>query len=134
MRYLVERTNKAEIKPEEQSQKTESCRESLWNGKQSKGPYRQKWARAQHKKEGWWRGAEGREERMKAINTKTLFARDERGEVVSGSLNFLEINFKAVHNLFSCRVSMRRRSHDLPRLNEFSGVVLSCFTLSRQTS
>ena len=27
-RYKVERTNKAEIRPEEQSQKTESCRES----------------------------------------------------------------------------------------------------------
>ena len=27
-RYIVERTNKAEIRPEEQSQKTESCREN----------------------------------------------------------------------------------------------------------
>ena len=27
-RYKVERTNKAEIRPEEQSQKTESCREN----------------------------------------------------------------------------------------------------------
>ena len=30
-RYIVERTNKPEIRPEEQSQKTESCRESSWN-------------------------------------------------------------------------------------------------------
>ena len=29
--YTVERTNKAEIRPEEQSQKTESCQENLWN-------------------------------------------------------------------------------------------------------
>ena len=28
-KYIVERTNKAEIRPEEQSQKTESCRENL---------------------------------------------------------------------------------------------------------
>ena len=45
-RYIVERTSKAEIrpeeqtemKPEEQSQKTESCRENLWNEIQLKGP------------------------------------------------------------------------------------------------
>ena len=30
-RYVVERTNKAEIRLEEQSEKTESCRENLWN-------------------------------------------------------------------------------------------------------
>ena len=29
--YTFERTHKAEIKPEEQSEKTESCREHLWN-------------------------------------------------------------------------------------------------------
>ena len=29
--YIVKRTNKAEIRPEEQSEKTESCRENLWN-------------------------------------------------------------------------------------------------------
>ena len=28
-RYVVERTNKAKIRPEEQSEKTESCRENL---------------------------------------------------------------------------------------------------------
>ena len=37
-RYTVERTNKAEIRPEEQSEKTESCRENLWNEIQLKGP------------------------------------------------------------------------------------------------
>ena len=36
-RYKVERTNKAEIRPEEQSEKTESCREKLWNEIQLKG-------------------------------------------------------------------------------------------------
>ena len=37
-RHIVERTNKAEIRPEEQSEKTESCRENLWNETQLKGP------------------------------------------------------------------------------------------------
>ena len=38
-RYIVEMTNEAEIRPEEQSQKTESCRGSLWNEIHLKGPY-----------------------------------------------------------------------------------------------
>ena len=37
-RYKVKRTNKAEIRPEEQSEKTESSRENLWNEMQLKGP------------------------------------------------------------------------------------------------
>ena len=37
-RHIVERTNKAEIRPEEQSEKAESCREDLWNEIQLKGP------------------------------------------------------------------------------------------------
>ena len=37
-RYTVERTSKAEIKLEEQSHKTESCQENLWNEIQLKGP------------------------------------------------------------------------------------------------
>ena len=41
-RYEVERTNKAEIRPEEQSEKAESNRENVWNEIQLKGPYRQK--------------------------------------------------------------------------------------------
>ena len=40
--YIVERTNKTEIRPEERSEKMESCRENLWNEIQLKGPYRQK--------------------------------------------------------------------------------------------
>ena len=40
-RYVVERTNKAEIGPEEQSEKMDSCRETLWNEIQLKGPSRQ---------------------------------------------------------------------------------------------
>ena len=39
-----------------------------------------------------------------------------------------------VHHFFTCRVSVHWRCHDLPRLNEFSGVVSSCFPLSRRTS
>ena len=37
-RYVVERTNMAEIRPEEQSEEAESCRENLWNEIQVKGP------------------------------------------------------------------------------------------------
>ena len=48
-RYVVERTNKAEIGPEEQSQKTESFRENLWNEIQLKGPQRQEQTQEQNK-------------------------------------------------------------------------------------
>ena len=37
-KYIVERTNKAEMRLEEQSEKAESCRENLWNEIQLKGP------------------------------------------------------------------------------------------------
>ena len=37
-RHIVERTNKAEIRPEEQSEKTESRRENVWNEIQLKEP------------------------------------------------------------------------------------------------
>ena len=37
-RYIVERTSKAEIRPEGQSEKAESCRGNLWNEMQLKGP------------------------------------------------------------------------------------------------
>ena len=37
-RYRVERTNKAEVEPEEQSEKAESCWENLWSEIQLKGP------------------------------------------------------------------------------------------------
>ena len=30
-RYTVERTNKTKIRPEDQGEKMESCRENLWN-------------------------------------------------------------------------------------------------------
>ena len=36
-RSIVERTNKAEIRPEEQSEKAEGCRENVWNEIQLKG-------------------------------------------------------------------------------------------------
>ena len=50
-RYIVERTNKAEIRPEEQSEKAESCPENSWNEIQLKGPYRQKQTQEQSKQE-----------------------------------------------------------------------------------
>ena len=50
-RYIVEWTNKAEIRLEEQSEKAESCRENLWNEIQLKGPYRQKQTQEKNKKE-----------------------------------------------------------------------------------
>ena len=37
-RYIVERRNRAEIRLEEQCEKSESCRENLWNETQLKGP------------------------------------------------------------------------------------------------
>ena len=40
-RYIAERTNKTDIRQEEQSEKAESCRENLWNEIQLKGPQRQ---------------------------------------------------------------------------------------------
>ena len=36
-RYIIKRANKAEIRPEEQSEKSESCRANLWNEIQLKG-------------------------------------------------------------------------------------------------
>ena len=42
-RYVFERTIKAEITPEEQSENTENVLESLWDETQLKGPWRQKW-------------------------------------------------------------------------------------------
>ena len=50
-RYIVERTTKAELRPQELSEKTESCRENLWNEIQLKGPKRQKQTKEQNKKE-----------------------------------------------------------------------------------
>ena len=41
-RHIVERTNKAELRPEGQSEKTDSCREKLSNEVQLKGLLRQK--------------------------------------------------------------------------------------------
>ena len=38
-RYIVERTKKAEIRPREQSEKAESCRENLLNEILLKEPY-----------------------------------------------------------------------------------------------
>ena len=38
VKEIVERTNIAEIRPEEQSEKVERCRKNLWNEIQSKKP------------------------------------------------------------------------------------------------
>ena len=43
-RCIVERTNKAEIRPKEQSEKAKSCRENIWNEIQLRGPQRRKQA------------------------------------------------------------------------------------------
>ena len=40
----------ADIRPEEQSEKTESCRENLWNEVQLKGPKRETDIRTEYKK------------------------------------------------------------------------------------
>ena len=49
-RYVVERTNKAEIRPEEQTEKAKSW-ENWRNKIQLKGPRRQKQTQEQNKKE-----------------------------------------------------------------------------------
>ena len=36
-KYVIERTNKAQIGPEAQSEKVESCQENTWNKIQLKG-------------------------------------------------------------------------------------------------
>ena len=41
-RYIVGRINKVQIRPEEQSEHAECCRENSWNEIQLKGPWRQK--------------------------------------------------------------------------------------------
>ena len=50
-RHIVERTNKAEIRPKEQSGKAESCQKNLWNEIQLKGPHGQKQTQRLNKKE-----------------------------------------------------------------------------------
>ena len=50
-RYIVERTNKTEMRPEEQSEKAESRWENLWNEIQLKGPQSRKQTQEQNKKE-----------------------------------------------------------------------------------
>ena len=50
--YIVERTNKAEVRSEEQSEKAESCRENLWNKIQLEVPQRQKQTQEQNKRSG----------------------------------------------------------------------------------
>ena len=42
IKRLVERTNKVGVRPEEQSEKSESCRDNLLNKIQSKGTQREK--------------------------------------------------------------------------------------------
>ena len=37
-RYIVERTKRAELRPEEQSENVKSCQENLWNETLLKGP------------------------------------------------------------------------------------------------
>ena len=55
--YIVKRTNKSEVKPEEQSQKVESCWENLWNEIQLKGPLR--WNRIQEWNKKEWASSDG---------------------------------------------------------------------------
>ena len=38
LRFIVERINKAELRPEQQREKKESCRENLWKEIELKGP------------------------------------------------------------------------------------------------
>ena len=63
-RYIVERTNGAEIRPEEQSEKAESCWEVLWKKIQLKGSKRQKHTEEQTKEE--WASSAGLYQRHKS--------------------------------------------------------------------
>ena len=56
-RSVVERTKKAEIRPEEQSEKAKSCQENLRNEIQLKGPQRQKQTQEQNTQE--WASSAG---------------------------------------------------------------------------
>ena len=56
-RCIVERTTKTDIRPEEQSEKTESCWENSWDEIQLKGPYREKQTRERDKQE--WANSAG---------------------------------------------------------------------------
>ena len=49
-RYTVEKTSKAEIRPEEKSEKAESCCENLWNEIQLKGPQTEKQTQEQRER------------------------------------------------------------------------------------
>ena len=51
-RYIAERTNKAELRPEKQSEKAESCRENAWNEIQLKGSQRHKQTQEQNEMDG----------------------------------------------------------------------------------
>ena len=50
-RYVVERTNKVELRPDEQREKVKSCRENLWSEIELNGPLRQKQTQEQNKKD-----------------------------------------------------------------------------------
>ena len=56
-RYIIARTNTAEIKPEEQSEKAENCWDNFCNETHLKGPQRQKQTQEQSKKE--WASSAG---------------------------------------------------------------------------
>ena len=62
-RYIADRTNEAEIRPEEQSENAESCQESLWNEMQLKGPHKEEQTQEQNKKE--WASSVGLCQRRK---------------------------------------------------------------------
>ena len=68
------------------------------------------------------------------FGTSTLEPRNHFSEYPNAFLFLKFLFWVNIHNLFTCRISLHGRCRDLPGLNEFSGVVLSCFTLSRQTS
>ena len=67
-RCIAERTNEAEIKPEEQSEIAESCREKVWDEIQLKGPQRQKQTQEQNKKE--WASSAGRSGQAQLVYVK----------------------------------------------------------------
>ena len=85
----------AEISPEEQSEKTQSCRENLCNEIQLKGPQRQKQTQEQIKKKRSWQAClvyeNSTETRMRwkdrycySIKTEDSLSRQKHSTVVDG--------------------------------------------------
>ena len=90
-RYMVERTNKAEIRSWEQSEQAQSFGENLWHEIYLKGPQRQKQTQEQNKTE--WASSAGLCQRHKLQHPHQMKARSW-GQFVS---SFLSVSNDLTH-------------------------------------